>query len=188
MSALNDVLHYLQRGWAVIPVPFRSKNPGFKGWERLRISSESIGQYFNGEPQNVGVLLGEPSAWLVNVYLDHMRAVQLAPQFLPATPAILGRPRRTLKFRCCWPFWRRRAFMAKLKSGSMLVVTSILTVVLASSMQARRSGKMSIACSAAFCAGNLATTASRSSASMRSPPAAPPEMLLADHRRLPNSF
>ena len=83
MSALDDVLHYLQRGWAVIPVPFRSKNPGFKGWERLRISTETVGQYFNGEPQNIGVLLGEPSGWLIDVDLDHAALRGLGPTVSP---------------------------------------------------------------------------------------------------------
>ena len=121
MSALNDVLGYLQRGWAVIPVPFRSKNPGFKGWERLRITSESIGSYFNGEPQNVGVLLGEPSAWLVDVDLDHARCVALADQFLPSTPAVFGRPGKPRSHR----IYRVSAPVAtkkhKSKSAGMLV-------------------------------------------------------------------
>ena len=121
MSALNDVLGYLQRGWAVIPVPFRSKNPGFKGWERLRITSESIGNYFNGEPQNVGVLLGEPSAWLVDVDLDHARCVALADQFLPSTPAVFGRPGKPRSHR----IYRVSAPVAtkkhKSKSAGMLV-------------------------------------------------------------------
>lgn len=83
---------YARRGWSVIPIPHRSKNPGFKGWEQMRLSVESLDQHFNGHPQNIGVLLGEPSGWLIDVDLDHMRAVELAPQFLPATPAIFGRP------------------------------------------------------------------------------------------------
>lgn len=83
---------YARRGWSVIPIPHQSKNPGFKGWEQLRLSVELLDQHFNGHLQNIGVLLGEPSGWLIDVDLDHMRAVELAPQFLPATPAIFGRP------------------------------------------------------------------------------------------------
>ena len=63
--------HYVSRGWSVIPVPHRSKNPGFRGWERLRISADTIDKHFNGRLQNVGVLLGEPSDWLIDVDLDH---------------------------------------------------------------------------------------------------------------------
>lgn len=83
---------YARRGWSVIPIPHQSKNPGFKGWEQMRLSVESLDQHFNGHPQNIGVLLGEPSGWLIDVDLDHLRAVELAPQFLPATSAIFGRP------------------------------------------------------------------------------------------------
>ena len=83
---------YVLRGWSVIPVPFRSKNPGFAGWERLRLTTNNLGGYFNGQSQNLGVLLGEPSNWLVDVDLDHPRAVELALQFLPPTEAIFGRP------------------------------------------------------------------------------------------------
>jgi putative DNA primase/helicase len=83
---------YARNGWSVIPIPHQSKNPGFKGWEQMRLTVEALDQHFNGHPQNIGVLLGEPSGWLIDVDLDHMRAVELAPQFLPATPAIFGRP------------------------------------------------------------------------------------------------
>lgn len=82
---------YARNGWSVIPVPHQRKNPGFKGWEQMRLTVETLHQHFNGHAQNIGVLLGEPSGWLIDVDLDHMRAVELAPQFLPATPAIFGR-------------------------------------------------------------------------------------------------
>ncbi len=82
---------YARRGWSVIPVPHRSKNPGFDGWQLLRLTTETLHDHFNGQPQNIGVLLGEPSGWLVDVDLDHPRAVELAAQFLPPTPAIFGR-------------------------------------------------------------------------------------------------
>ncbi|MEX0678895.1 MAG: phage/plasmid primase, P4 family [Pirellulales bacterium] len=82
---------YARRGWSVIPLPHRSKNPGFNAWEQLRLTPNTIGDHFNGQPQNIGVLLGEPSGWLIDVDLDHPRAVELAPQFLPPTLAIFGR-------------------------------------------------------------------------------------------------
>ena len=40
---------------------------------------------------NVGVLLGEPSDWLIDIDIDHPRAVELAAQFLPPTPLVFGR-------------------------------------------------------------------------------------------------
>ena len=84
MSAIQIARLYHSRGWSVIPIPHRSKNPGFDGWQNLRLSEAELPCHFNGRPQNIGVLLGEPSGWLVDVDLDHPRAVELADQFLPA--------------------------------------------------------------------------------------------------------
>ena len=46
-------------GWSPIPVPHRSKNPGFKNWGQLRLTEDTLADHFNGQPQNVGVLLGD---------------------------------------------------------------------------------------------------------------------------------
>jgi hypothetical protein len=86
---------YAQRGWSVIPVPNQSKNPGFKGWQELRLSEAELDEHFNGQPQNIGVLLGEPSGWLIDIDLDHPKAVELAEGYLPPTPAIFGRESKT---------------------------------------------------------------------------------------------
>lgn len=91
MSLLDIAIRYTRRGWRVVPVPHRSKNPGFKGWQQLRLEEVELHRHFNGRPQNIGVLLGEPSNWLIDVDLDHARAVALADEFLPRTPAIFGR-------------------------------------------------------------------------------------------------
>lgn len=74
-SARQAAQRYLERGWSVIPVPHRSKNPGFKRWEQMRLTCDELDQHFNGRPQNISVLLGEPSGWLIDVDLDHPRAV-----------------------------------------------------------------------------------------------------------------
>jgi putative DNA primase/helicase len=94
-SVRQAAQRYLERGWSVIPVPHRSKNPGFKRWEQMRLTCDELDQHFNGRPQNISVLLGEPSGWLIDVDLDHPRAVELAPQFLPPTALIFGRPGKT---------------------------------------------------------------------------------------------
>ncbi|MBK9126204.1 MAG: DUF3987 domain-containing protein [Phycisphaerales bacterium] len=82
---------YLARGYAVIPVPARKKIPVLKGWTDLRLSESDLPAHFNGTG-NIGVLLGEPSGWLVDVDLDCEEAVALAPKFLPPTGAMSGRP------------------------------------------------------------------------------------------------
>jgi hypothetical protein len=86
---------YLGRGWAPIPVPFREKAPTLTGWQRLRITDErALAAYFNGDAQNVSVLDGEPSGWLIDADLDAAEALRLAPVFLPPTPCRFGRESR----------------------------------------------------------------------------------------------
>jgi len=77
-----------------LPVPFRSKNPAFKDWQKFRVSEPELPEYFNGEHQNIGVLLGEASSNLIDIDLDCDEAIVLAPSFLPATTAIFGRETR----------------------------------------------------------------------------------------------
>jgi hypothetical protein len=73
---------YARNGWRVISILRRSKNPGFKGWEQVQLTADSFDKNSNGSLQNIGVLFGEPSGWLIDVDLDHMRAAELAPQLL----------------------------------------------------------------------------------------------------------
>src|SRR5438105_3993081 len=79
------------KNWMPIPVPFKSKNPNRQGWQGERYTLEDIPRVFNGKPQNMGLLLGEPSDGLVDVDADSKEAVRLAPHVLPKTNAIFGR-------------------------------------------------------------------------------------------------
>jgi hypothetical protein len=88
---LQFAASYRRLGWSVVPVPFRSKAPVYPGWQQLRISEAELGRYFGGQRRNIGVLLGEPSRWLVDVDLDHALALELAATHLPPTGAIFGR-------------------------------------------------------------------------------------------------
>ena len=76
---------YASRGLAVVPIPEGQKNPALPSWQRLRIEPEDVAEYFNGRPQNIGVLLGEPSGGIVDVDCDVPEAVSCAPYFLPET-------------------------------------------------------------------------------------------------------
>lgn len=58
---------YLNRGMAVVPLPFRSKAPIINDWQNLAISAADADQYFDGRPANIGVRLGERSGWLVDM-------------------------------------------------------------------------------------------------------------------------
>lgn len=91
MTSLEWARSYVKRGWAVVPVPARSKNPGSNGWQDRRLLEEELPQFFN-DSQNIGALNGEPSGWRVDVDLDSPEAVALAPRFLPNTGAWFGRP------------------------------------------------------------------------------------------------
>lgn len=112
---------YTRRGWSVVPIPYRSKNPGFRDWPQLRLTENDLPQHFNGKPQNIGVLLGEPSGWLIDVDLDHPRAVELADEYLPPTPAVFGRgckPRSHRLYRTSGPVATKKH---KSKSAGMIV-------------------------------------------------------------------
>ncbi len=88
--ATKTAIAYARRGWPVVPVPFRHKGPTIRGWSKLRLTDAEILQHFNGEPMNIGVLLGEPSG-IVDLDLDAPEAARLAADLLPPTDSIFGR-------------------------------------------------------------------------------------------------
>src|SRR4051812_43541815 len=88
---LQSAISYCRRGWSVIPIEHRAKGPRLREWQKLRLTESDLPVHFRGSPQNIGVLQGEPSGWLVDVDLDHPRAVALADEYLPATPLVFGR-------------------------------------------------------------------------------------------------
>lgn len=88
---IESARDYINRGWSPIPIPYRTKVPVIKGWQNLAISEVALPTYFNGKPQNIGILLGEKSGGLVDSDLDSPEAVKLADWFLPKTDAVFGR-------------------------------------------------------------------------------------------------
>ena len=89
-TVLEMARRYHARGWAVVPIPYKDKNPGFPGWQNLQLTADELPVRFSGR-RNVGALLGEPSGWLVEVDLDHPLAIDLADAYLPTTAAVFGR-------------------------------------------------------------------------------------------------
>ena len=89
-SSLESALAYRRRGWRVIPIPPRSKNPGRPGWDKERWEESDLPPLF-AQGQNVGVLMGEPSGHLVDVDIDRPEALMLANKYLPPTDATFGR-------------------------------------------------------------------------------------------------
>lgn len=55
-----------------------------QGWQRRVHDEESVLREFK-PGENVGALMGEPSGWIVDIDLDSMKAVDLAPPILPPT-------------------------------------------------------------------------------------------------------
>ena len=59
MTPLDAAISWIQKGFSPVPIPHRSKRPVIKGWEQLEMTVETAPQYFNGAPQNIGLLLGD---------------------------------------------------------------------------------------------------------------------------------
>src|SRR5829696_5034738 len=91
MNALDTALSYIARRWAPVPIPYRKKGPTIPDWGNLRITEAEASRYFNGAPQNVGVILGAASDGLNDVDLDSPEAVAVAVYLLPQTKAVFGR-------------------------------------------------------------------------------------------------
>ena len=89
-DSIAVALDYIERGWAPIPVPPRSKRPTVTDWPNLRIGLDEVSKRFQAT-SNIGVLNGEPSGRLVDVDLDHPLARELADDFLPPTQSEFGR-------------------------------------------------------------------------------------------------
>ncbi|MFG0256080.1 MAG: bifunctional DNA primase/polymerase [Rhodopirellula sp. JB053] len=86
-DAREQVAIYRQRGWYCVPLRPRSKSPSRRDWTKLRLKPEAF-----PENSNIGIILGEPSGWIVDVDLDCPEAIELADQYLPPTVAVTGRP------------------------------------------------------------------------------------------------
>jgi len=104
MSPLEWAQMYTSVGWFVVPVRYRGKQPFHDGhllkdWENLRLTAADLPRYFKHVQANIGVLLGEPSGWLVDGDLDCVEAIPLAEHFLVETTMTFG---RASKLRSHW--------------------------------------------------------------------------------------
>jgi hypothetical protein len=87
-AALQDLTH----GRHSIPIPYKSKIPALKGWQKLRLATpEEVRQHFNGTEINRGLLTGQASGGLFDVDLDSREAQFVASLILPPTRLISGR-------------------------------------------------------------------------------------------------
>lgn len=86
---LQASLAYLEKGWRIVPIPRGVKGPVIKGWQNLRLTHAELADRLRDE-SNIGIILGEPSGWLVDVDLDSDQAISLASEYLPPT-VVTGR-------------------------------------------------------------------------------------------------
>jgi hypothetical protein len=90
LALKKAVRSYLREGYAPVPIPLGKKAPTRRGWQKLRISTDEGADYFR-DVGNVGLLLGKPSAGLIDLDLDEPEAIEVAEAFLPPTEMIHGR-------------------------------------------------------------------------------------------------
>jgi hypothetical protein len=74
------------------PASYRGKKPIGDDWQNRVIDHSNVENHFNGQPQNIGVVLGSSSDSLRDVDLDCPEAIEIASFVLPKTKAIFGRP------------------------------------------------------------------------------------------------
>ncbi len=116
VTHIDAARRLIRNGRAIIPVPLKTKKPLDDGWPKLRITEKDIEQHFS-KPCNIGLLLGEPSGWIVDVDLDTDESVRAAPFFFSPTYAYGrdSRPGSHLLFVC------ENANTQKYKHKKMLV-------------------------------------------------------------------
>ena len=78
-------LDYKARGWDPVPVEPRAKKPIGYDWANQPFNPARF------RANNVGIVLGRRSGWLVDVDIDCPEALELADLYLPPTGAEFGR-------------------------------------------------------------------------------------------------
>jgi hypothetical protein len=79
--------YYIDRDFAVVPIPPGCKAPVVYGWQSRKFCARDF-----SPASNIGIVLGEPSGWLIDIDLDAADARELADELLPPTDAVSGRP------------------------------------------------------------------------------------------------
>lgn len=90
MNTLEAAREYISKGFMPVPIPHEKKGPVLKGWQNLRITLDELPKYFNGK-SNIGIILGEPSGWLIDIDIDSPDALAAAHLILPDTNMKSGR-------------------------------------------------------------------------------------------------
>jgi hypothetical protein len=88
-NTLDAAKWYLEHGYFPVPVPYREKRPLLAEWPKLRLTAAELPRYFNAQPSNIGVLLGERG--VADVDLDCAEALVAWPEFAPTRTLTFGR-------------------------------------------------------------------------------------------------
>ncbi len=107
-TTLDYARDYVARGWAPVPVLYKSKKPWHNGhsipaWGDFVVTPDSLPRYFNGSTKNIGILLGAKSNGLVDADIDVPEAIASCDFYLPPTASIFGRaskPRSHREYVC----------------------------------------------------------------------------------------
>lgn len=93
---------WMQDGFSPVPLGEQSKRPkGGEGWNKLRVTEDTVDKHFhNGD--NVGILWGAASNWIIDIDLDWDESVAVARRILPKTKTYGRdtRPRSHYLYRC----------------------------------------------------------------------------------------
>lgn len=96
-------LEAVERGYQPVPVRAGGKNPHISAWTHVAWDMDNpqevrskFDQWADEGATNIGLLLGAPSNGLIDVDLDHPRAMRLRDYFLPPTPMRTGRVSRPM--------------------------------------------------------------------------------------------
>jgi hypothetical protein len=89
----------LARGFIPVPIRDGGKRPYGAAWQRTSWESEeqvreAFDRYAIEGATGVGLVLGEPSGGLIDIDLDHPKALRLRDHFLPPSPMQTGRAGR----------------------------------------------------------------------------------------------
>ena len=93
----------VERGYQPVPVRAGGKNPHISAWthvawdaDDLSVVRQKFDEWADEGATNIGLLLGAPSNGLIDIDLDHPRAMRLRDYFLPPTPMRTGRAGRPM--------------------------------------------------------------------------------------------
>lgn len=99
-ASTQAAIEALQRGYTAIPIRDGGKRPFLSAWTHTRWENTdevqlAFDKFLSEGASGVGLLLGQPSGGLVDIDLDHPKAIRLRDYFLPPTQMETGRAGRS---------------------------------------------------------------------------------------------